>query len=105
MPEGLGEARQSNHDTPQQEGDTQPQGPTTIVGQEPCEEPSQRVEVVEHRTSHYLVGEARAAVAVLTHLRGEVGVIVVEYWCGVATVAGVGPAKSDSRLRFVIGCT
>lgn len=96
MPEGLGEARQSDHHTPEQEGDAEPKGPTSVVSQEPRKEPGQRVEVVEYRPRHDLVGEARATVGELTHLRGQVCVVVVEDWSEVATVALIHPVGSDS---------
>ena len=97
MPEGLGKAGQTNDHTPQEERDTQPQSTTSIVSQEPSEESSQRVEVIKHRTSDDLVGETSPTVVELTYLHGEVGIIVVECWCEVATEAGIGPAG----IRFM----
>ena len=69
MPEGLGKTGQTSYDTPQQQGDTQPDGAATIVRQEPRKQAGQRVEVVEHRPSDYLVGKASPAKAVLAHMQ------------------------------------
>lgn len=76
MPEGLGKTGQTSRSTPQEQSDTEPDGPVAVVGQKPGKQACQRVQVVEDRARDYLIGETTPTVVVLAHVQGLVKGIV-----------------------------
>ena len=103
MPVSLGETRHADHSTPQEQRDAEPDRTAAIVGKEPREEAGERVEIVEDRSGHYLVLEARPGVVELAHVQLIASVVLkledVQRLTNSLVLPGMGGRKVNAQSR------